>query len=258
MSKILRIGSVAYGEKYKDYLYDVAVPSLTHDIDLLGAEGWEVEHSVYENFMEMLRIETMNCEDRSAYFFMAPPDVIWSKWSLYNLAGMIEHLNCGISVPHFRVASDFRCLYPIESQDLLSQAMAQAHSTFLESFDTAPENQCHFGYSLRWVNRNILTMRHNIPSIAMIKLNQFDYEAFEEYAKHIDPVTQWDRAFINKLIIEGRFKIVGSSDMAFCVELTEEHLTNKPRENNYDDRHCYMFDTPADINRNTIYTMRLP
>jgi hypothetical protein len=256
----ISIATVAYGQKYLDYYNQLALPSVQADIIKLREDGWEVSITLYENFLSMIEGETDHGRE-GFYTFMLPPDTVWSYGSLYNLAMMSEHLDVAIAVPHFRVSDTFKCALPVSPDTLLRISMSHPHKTFIESFDTLPENQCHYGYSLRWITKDLLTMRHNMPSIAMVRLNPRDAEMFLNYpflekdGIFIEPCTQWDRGFLNKVVEENRLKVIGSSDMATCVELTDADITNEKRVNNFNDKHC--FGNPEhDLCRSMVYVMR--
>lgn len=260
--RILRVAAVAYGEKYTGYLNACLLKSIEADLDRLRVEGWTVELNAYPSFMEMLQAEVKASTERGAYTFFSGPDIIWARNSVYHMARQIECLDVAIAVPHFRVVDTFRVQkFPIDAPTLLTHALEQAHSTWEQSFDMQKKNQCHWGISARKVNGSMITMRHCIPTISMIKFRETDLMAFrniEAELKNIglDPLTQWDRGFLNKVAAEGRLKIVGSSDLACCVELTDPSLTNDTRENNFNDQHEYMRGE-ADFCRSTLYTMRL-
>ena len=250
---LIRCCSIAYGEKYLNYYNNFHIPSIKKDIEKLKSVGHTVEVEMYGNPVEFLTEEI----PKQSYTFFSPPDIIWAKDSLYNLSIMIDKLDCCISVPHFRVNDSFRCDFPIESDLLFSRALLCAHKTFTDSFDNLEYNGCHWGISTRKISDNLYTMRHNMPHVTMIKFRNYDLNWFIELEKRWPNkvITQWDREWMEKLTIENRLKIAGSSELAFGVELTDPNMSNPVQINSYNDRHCDG-KISNDLCRSTIYTMK--
>ena len=262
---IIRVACMAWGDPYLGYWLDLVLPSLSDDIGRLRIEGHRVEVlEPYISFMNFVHAEVEAAAISETFTFFTAADIIWAKGSLYNLACQSRDLQCAIAVPHFRVNDDDfiklvssgSVALPVSPPALASQALLHAHNTFTRSFDDLPENQCHWGISVREIDNGLHIMRHNLPHVAMLKFIQDDARFFDYmYQQGVAIDKQWDRLFLEKLAHEGRLKIAGSSDIAFGVELTSPLIVNPERANNYDDR--LLTDNAANkLCRSTLYTIR--
>lgn len=250
---IIRVCTIAFGDKYLSLEGNSFKPSLSWDIESLKAEGYQVDYNVYGGFREFIDKEgafSMRYKDSACFFGAA--DTVWGKGSLYNLSKLIEGLNCHIAVPHFRVNDGFRVPLPMDSKELLEKALGAPHGTFTGSFDKLPENECHHGIAVRKLSERHYTMRHNLPTICMSRFNESDIQYFVSCGYRMG---QWDRGFLDKLVEENRLKVVGSSDIAFNVEQTKPELINDRRPNNFDDKY-HQGRKSNDVCRTFVYSMK--
>lgn len=222
--------SVVYG-RMEEMFNKWCLPSISEDIKTLGAEV--VKYGSHQQFLQEA--------DQHEVVFYTSPDHVWSKGSIVNLAAQIEHLDVALAVPHIRVDEEdflqfpWECKIPIEAPDLVKFGLKHAHQNFKRAYDTLNPNACHHGISVRQVSEKLTVMRHNLPSVSMLRFNKSDTNYFNgrNYVWG-----EWDRGFLNKLWREDRLKIVGSSDMAFTVEQTQRgtHPCDE-KENRYNDKY---------------------
>ena len=249
---ILRIASLVWGEKHTNMMNTYTMPSLAYDIDRLETEGVIVQHNKYESFEHLIEAEcTFSLENHDTYCFFAAPDHIWSKNSLYNLIELSKNGNFCYSIPHFRINDIHEPVeFPIESKQLARFALDNAHEMFTTSFDDLDRTFCHQGMTARKLDEGIISMKHNLPSVFLAKFTYSDLEFFREVKYSIG---QWDRGWLSRLCQEGRLKIIGSSELAFTVEMTSPELEAVGLwANRYSDAHYLDLDYQK-ISRMMIY-----
>lgn len=232
----VRIASFVFGEKHLKMQSDFALPSIVHDVDRLKAAGVDIQFHKHATFKDLIEEECKAAIEAVTYTFMAPPDHIWSKGSLYNLVKLAEHSPYCIAVPHIRVKDTLNNVeFPIEARELGRLAVEHAHDTFTNSFDDRDTTECHHGITARGLDEALIAIKHNLPSVFMVKFNESDLE----YFRRVNYVLgHWDRGWLAKLIDEGRLKIVGSSNIAMTVELTDSRArVNDLKPNVFDDAH---------------------
>lgn len=226
----IKISTVAWGS-YEGLANRYLIPSLKFSLDRLTEDGHTVNFELFSNFKGMFDSWAKNIN--YCHFYFAPDNLI-AKNSLYNLFTIGRHKRHCIAVPHFRVAPSFSCDFPIDEPELASLALEHIHNTFAQSNDYLEYNQCHLGFSQRRITDKITTVVHNMPTVFLINPTSSDISFFK---KTNYDVSEWDRGWLKKLIRENRLKVIGSSDLACIVEVTENTLNDGMlRRNSFDDR----------------------
>lgn len=238
------------GGKYKDWYEKYTLPSIYPCCEKLKNEGYEI--SLIQNGFNVsreqgnmpkpkdfqkygatdevgciilpgLRSIIQKCVDEDAIFFLAPPDTIFAKDTLYNMVKMSENKMDCIALPHIRMSVPEEEIKNPTSKELVALAFKYAHDAFIGCFDSLEKNGTHAGISVRRINDSIYSMIHNLPTVYLAKFTARDIQFWNN-----TPVWgNWDRAWLRMLYIENRVKVVGSSALGFCVELTESE-SNKP------------------------------
>jgi hypothetical protein len=163
-----------------------------------------------------------------AMIFLSPPDQIWSEYSIYNMVKMANGKCVNIAVPHGRVSHS--CISKEEeniqknkkndSRSMVDIFLDCQHKSFKCSYEEDDFNCISWGaISSSSINKNHISVIHNLPSIFLITPTKSDVIFFKRRVSYylIDHLWQ------HLLIRESRLKVVGSSDIAFTMEITDEN-----------------------------------
>lgn len=224
---------------YVDLYYKYGKPSLVNDVKRLEDEGYEViwnevefdreKLPVYTNsgnlsadvLLSQLRLLIKRAIDTNAIVFMAAPDMIWGQNSMYNMVKLAEGKDevC-IAAPHLRVIdNDFQNKTPT-NRELVDRVFNYPHQAFLSSFDHNDANgTLSGGLSIRKIDDNNYCVIANLPTVHLVQFNQRDQAFWDNNLC----MGHWDRGWLYELYINNRLKLVGSSDIAFCAEITDEN-----------------------------------
>jgi len=224
-----------YREMYEKY----TKPSIQADIEMLKDDGYECLYSqggfeldkTPEEFdkrrawnkesavlLQHLRQTIQTCIDEDAIMVLVMPDTIWGKGSIYNSIKCMEGKNINIAIPHLRAV-------PLEKwqnktptcRELVEYCFESPHDSFIKSFDNVDKNSSWAGISARKLTDKIYTLNHSLPTTYICKFTPLDLR-FWEYNMDFG---NYDRAWLAMLMRDERLKVIGSSDLAFCVELTD-------------------------------------
>jgi hypothetical protein len=259
----LFIHNIAWGPLYNQMLFDYCIPSLVGDVQMLIKEGvqieWDVntddtrEHIPYEGvnirysgvqdiigFNENIWERVKAAVSQDSYIAIIAPDNVFARGSLYNAYMMARHKDTSIAIAHPRVnchsfIKEFPAGKVFEKRELVSIAMRpdMMHGAFANAFDDNDANITEHGISIRKITDKHYAVVHAIPSPMIFHLNSSDVD----YLKSAG-YGNIDRGLSKRLYDEQRIKLVGSSDIAFFIELTRPE-TNMPPINSgkrYNDR----------------------
>ena len=112
----------------------------------------------------------------------------------------------------------------IENDDLVELLFKYGHHSFASSFDNVDENITHAGMSLRHIEGNIYSMVSNLPTVMAADFQESDLKFFRSSGI----INQWDRLWLRELIKKNRYKVSGSSDMTFFVDITSDQEKQTP------------------------------
>jgi len=163
------------------------------------------------------------CLKNNSKLFMCPPDTFWVDGSIENLFNMAKNDNTSIAVAHPRA------LNSVLNEDLSSSPMAVSavfrhlhRSWFQAEIGHEFQNMYYGGVEWQKVKNNYL-VTHLLPTVYLCAFTPFDLKYFElapcfGYFDH-----EWPR----ELYKQNRLSAIGSSDIAFCFEITDP-LKNVP------------------------------
>lgn len=230
--------TTAWG-KYREMYEKYTKPSIQSDIALLKEDGYDCVYShggfdldkAPEKFdttrawnkesailLAHLRATIQDCIDDNSIMVLVMPDTIFGKGSIYNSIKMMEGKNTNIAIPHLRAV-------PLEKwqdknptcRELVDYCFESPHDSFMKSFDNEDSNASWAGISARKLNNKMYTVNHSLPTTYIARFNPIDLR----YWEYCMDFGNWDRQWLKILVKDERIKIVGSSDIAFCVELTD-------------------------------------
>jgi len=234
---------------------DITFPSMEDDLRRLEEEGYELE--VYKAGFNTKELPEVNyaiavskpnmimlphlreclqmCLDKNALLFLAPPDTIWGKGSIYNSVKMMEGKTECLAIPHIRISKDDYPNKAPTNRELVNMCFDYPHDAFMESFDTIEKNGTWAGLSARKITKDIYTVIHNMPTVYLVNVTALDIQFWNQ----VRDFGEWDRAWLNLLFQNNRVKIASNSDVAFCAEITKEESNVPPNQNKllYNDKH---------------------
>lgn len=127
---------------------------------------------------------------------------------------------------------------PPTNPKLLRLAMKNSHCTW-----TGSERELHDGCTvfggIQWMKQSdeITLVRHWLPAPFYVNFTQDDLDFFKNFKAghynghlYLRTFALWDHLWASRLIDQGRLRIIGSSDAAMMVEVTDEKA-NHPRPN---------------------------
>jgi hypothetical protein len=175
------------------------------------------------------------CVAENALMLLALPDFFYSDYSVKNLVSLSECKGVSISVPHPRVS--YECIQDkltmynglkisgsVNSESLVERAILCKHMAIELCDELKDENHTYYGgISIRELTNNNLVVVHNLPAVLLISPIIDDILFFRRRVRFNDIDTIWP----HMLLRQSRLKVVGSSDIAFMVELTKDS-TDKP------------------------------
>jgi hypothetical protein len=176
-------------------------------------------------FIHMLE----KCVSNNALMLLALPDFIYSNGSISNLFKLSDGKGVSVAVPHPRVS--YECIEEgkiniknllksgISSSMLVKMAGQCKHSSFSFSDELMDKNSTSDGISTRKLNYNCLAVTHNLPNVCLLSPIKDDVSFFKRRISFNDIDHLWP----NMLLRQSRLKVVGSSNIAFMIELTYDN-----------------------------------
>jgi hypothetical protein len=210
--------------------------------------------STAEILMAAMSDHARICIEDGAAMFTAMPDLIFGDGSIEAMVTLAsENRRLCIAMPHPRVNEEFVHLMPksvIGNPELVSLAMNNLHPSFASSDLSLEAVNCWSGgVAWRRLGPDLYGVTCNAPTIFLAQL-------IDEDLPLIQKAGSWDHTWPSHL--EGRQRLIGSSDAAFVVELTQRHthkphVRRKPPGAPYTYRHDLLHHR---VNRNTVAIWR--
>ena len=205
-----------------------------NQIELTSPYSFTIKEFKKENnkVTSIANLSTINilqyCIDTNSILFMAFPDVIYSNNSIFNSVVFSYSKRRSFASAHPRINTkilkEFK-YFPkdgFESTKLVAYALVNPHSSFKFASEKLASSTAYSGISYRQLSKSIFSVTSNIPSPFVVIPTIEDVNFF----KNTGNFNEWDRGWLSFLLKKNRLKISGSSDMFFCVEITEENESN--------------------------------
>ncbi len=171
--------------------------------------------------------EMHECLSGGDQFLMAPPDTIFSEGSIDTLLAEGEPSGRCVAVAHPRVHPSILDHIterdPVSGDQFVSHTFKNLHRTWSDAeIGRDMVNSYTGGVSWRKLPNGMISVCHRLPTIYLANLQATDLTFFT----HPKPGVQqsfgyWDHQWPSELTNCGRQRLIGSSDAAFIVELTE-------------------------------------
>lgn len=219
-------------------------PSIMPDVKRLEKEGYKIiwnetdfdrkKMPVYTNtgnlsadiILGHLRKMISKAIKLNAIVFMAAPDIIYGKNSMYNAVKLAEGKpkTC-IAFPHLRIIdNDFKNKTPT-NREVVQMVFDNPHQAFTSAFDDNDDNGTYQGgLSIRKIDDKNYCMIVNLPTVHVAQFNQQDQVFWDNNTC----MGNWDRGWLYQIFLTDRLKVIGSSDIAFGAEITSEFKNTCP------------------------------
>jgi hypothetical protein len=181
-----------------------------------------------------------SCIKNKALMLIAQPDLIFSNGSVNNLVELSDGKGVSIAVAHPRVSYESLLNEKIDIEslseitiDMVNVALKTQHKVLMRAEETNDENSTLMGISTRKMP-NGLAIIHNLPAVYLCNPVKADLLFFKRRCEF----NIIDKHWPNLLFRQSRLKIIGSSDLAFIIELTFDSVKTKLNSDlKFNDKH---------------------
>ena len=186
----------------------------------------------------------------------AQPDTIFGEGTIKTLVDVGREGQNAISVSHPRVVSEtFPDLAePTSNAKLVGLAFDHLHPGWKAADMRSDENNCFKGgVAWRKLDQDLYAVTVRIPTTYFVRPRSSDVDFLKKCREG-----GWDHVWPTKLVEEQRHRLIGSSDAAFMVELTELKRNGAlPRAARIDEPDAYKFNLEHHrTNRNSLVIWR--
>lgn len=186
----------------------------------------------------------------------AQPDTIFGDGTIKTLVDLGSEGMNAISVSHPRVVSSTfpELTEPTSNARLVGLAFQHLHQGWRNAAMRGDENNCfRGGVAWREIDRDLYAVTVRIPTTYFVRPRWSDVEFLKTCREG-----GWDHVWPSKLVEEQRHRLIGSSDAAFMVELTDEKRNGAlPRSARIDEPDAYQFSREHHkTNRNSMVIWR--
>ncbi|HEX6827263.1 MAG TPA: hypothetical protein VF077_13170 [Nitrospiraceae bacterium] len=147
------------------------------------------------------------------------PDIGFGNGSIGNLFRYARGKNVCVSAPHLRVLPDCPIQWPMTNAELLRLAMKHPHQSQREAWVNKSRNGHMGGISLTPLTDRLTAMVHHLPTPFLSTMSVSDRDFFRQ----APDMGSFDHRWPSLLMMEGRYRVIGSSELFFAVEITEAH-----------------------------------
>lgn len=166
--------------------------------------------------------------ENKALLIIAQPDLIFSDGSISNAVELANGKGVSIAAAHPRISTEgiaatdlkkkLEQRQSISSKMLVKLSLDNKHSTLEYANDLKSENTTSSGISTRNLSKNSMAVIHNLPAVYVAVPTKSDIKFFN----HQVSFNTIDKVWPSLLLREMRLKYIGSSEIFFCVELTDD------------------------------------
>lgn len=178
------------------------------------------------------------CLKTNDLFLMAPPDTFFSDKTIENLLKVQSKKGECVAVAHPRVHESFlNETLSANNEYLVQSAMKHAHRSWTDAEKHHEFNTTYMG-GIEWqeIQSGLYAISHRLPTVYLIDFLPEDLEYFKLCISSGDFDHIWPSTLLTKkddkrnIIINDRYKLIGSSDIAFICEITDKEKNIPPYE----------------------------
>ncbi|MDP2672064.1 MAG: hypothetical protein Q8O68_00960 [Candidatus Daviesbacteria bacterium] len=200
------------------------------------------------------------CVSNPCPMFLATPDVFIGDGSLSNLVSYNAKKDICLAALHVRVDRDkfLNWIKGIEggvsNPALVTAGMGMLSQSWADSFIDRDKNcSWHAGTAVQKIKDKLWAVSFRIPTVYLARLNQSDMDYFNNHCDY----GHWDHSWPESLIKDKRYKLIGSSDLFFAVEVTSaENNKAMLRDNDTWNDECQNTKLHSETNRNFLAIIR--
>lgn len=190
-------------------------------VEFLVHDYGDHENALLQGFRDTIRF----CIERKCRMLLAMPDTIFANGGIFNMRQYARGKPVSVAAAHLRVNANTATTgseagfltSPVGAQELVGIAMRNAHQSQTESYAENDNGTLTGGISLTRISDRLRTCIHFLPTTYLAWFTESD-AAFFNGVKFFGSIDHdWPRHLYN----EGRFRVFGSSDLFFAVELTD-------------------------------------
>lgn len=177
-------------------------------------------HDTSNPILDGLRLVIRECIAQHSRMLILMPDVVFADGSIFNMRRYAFSKPVSVAFPHLRVNAEHftkLCYFPIRPGQLVRMAQECAHQSQYDSYTHKDNGTLYGGIALTHVDDTVTTIIHYLPSVFFAWFDQTDLTHFMAASDF----GAWDHTWNNHLANTGRFRVFGSSDLAFAAELTD-------------------------------------
>lgn len=154
---------------------------------------------------------------------LCAPDFVYGNGSIFNQVNLRCQPGTCLGSTLVRCLDTALCErietvgFPISQRELVTAALRTLHVDLLDArVELGARNSYYTGASLQSLGDCLYTQTTRTPTVAVADFVESDLRFFEFHKDF----RSFDRDWPGKLINEGRFKLVGGSDVSFLAEMT--------------------------------------
>ncbi len=192
----------------------------------------QLEYQTGDRMLDFLQDILKKCVNDKALMIVAQPDLIFSDGSISTAVKLSNGKGISIAAPHPRISYEGiektklkeKLLSGgiVTSKELVKISLQNKHSTLEYANDLEDVNTTSSGISTRMIKPDSMAVIHNIPAVYVASPSVSDVKFFDRQVSF----NTIDKVWPAHLLKEMRLKYIGSSDMFFCAELTND--TDRP------------------------------
>lgn len=173
------------------------------------------------------------CINEKVPMLIATPDFIFGDGTLSAMAAIGSQDNVCVSIPHPRVLPcviDHIGERPMSNPELISLAFKHPHKAWTScEVGKDPSGSYIGGISWRWVGCGVAAVQHRMPSPYWVNFTPDDIHFFKNpTGRRMSAFGAWDHDWPELLIEQGRQRLIGSSDIATLIEVTDPDMNVPP------------------------------
>ncbi len=199
---------------------------------VFGPEFDQNPHSAGSFINQALILEIQRCISFNCQNLIAPPDTIFGDGTIPNLIEIADQRDVVVMAAHVRVLPDIYFPYSqvnsVSNAQLTKMAFENLHATWKEAEHGLPMINSYIGGVFwKYVSEDLLAVQHRLPTPYLINWTPEDLVFFRNQL-------HWgvlDHSWPHECLVHTeRQRVVGSSDAAFMVEITEPTQNVPPAE----------------------------
>lgn len=216
-------------EKISDILFDIDNSPI-----IISLVDKTVKYNAPTVLFNVLNRTIEECVKDEEPLLMATPDYIFADGTIDSLKAIGDAPGSCVGFAHMRVLPDVLEKLnhrPPSNAELMRLGLNHPHPAWEDSEETANPGRTYYGgISWKRVGEKEIAVSHRLPAPFYVNFLKEDLEFFAATHGHAFDHTfnLWDHLWPSVLLKEGRFRYIGSSDLALMMEVTDKEANVPP------------------------------